>query len=239
MPRRQNHDTAYDWLMDAIVKMTPDPSKDWREFPCVDWPYSTNQNGYGHFNLEGKTTRATRFVYNHFNGVLADEMMACHYCDRPLCIEINHLFEGDHEKNMEDMVEKGRGRNRSREEHNLAKLNWEKVAIARKMYADGATMMQVAQHFGLAFSTTRSMLIGETWAPEGERKVKIITGRRKGDQNKGSKLNWEKASLVRKWFAEGQTMNWIARQLGVNSGTIHGIVHGRTWRVEDEPPPET
>ena len=45
------------------------------------------------------------------------------------------------------------------------------------------------------------------------------------------KLSAELASEVREMHAAGISMSEIGRHLGVHSGTVHGVITGRTWKV--------
>lgn len=168
----QRKNNRYSWLIATIDSLNDDLSLPWDAYPCLDWPWGTDAFGYGLFRTPteldgGKTTKASRFAFQRVHGPLLPGEWALHRCDRPVCFRPTHLFRGDRIKNMEDMVAKGRGRNRSREEHNLAKLNWEKVYRAREMYyKEGKTIMQIAEHFGLVFSSMRSAIVGETWKPK-------------------------------------------------------------------------
>lgn len=165
--------SRYQWLIDTIDALEDDLTKPWNAYPCLDWPWkSVNWSGYGTVHLpiskgysHGQSRIVTRVVFEHIIGPL-EGLCALHRCDRRLCFRPIHLFKGTRYDNNKDAAQKGRSRNRTRESHNLAKMNWEKVELARKMRREGRTIMAIAKHFGLVFSSTRSMLIGETWKPE-------------------------------------------------------------------------
>jgi len=166
--RRKN--SKYNWLIAALDELQDDLTLPWNSYPCLDWPWGTNTGGYAFLRLPrdkgDRNCLATHIIFGYVHPPLEPGMQALHRCDRRICIRPIHLFSGSHRDNMADMVAKGRGRNRSRERHNLAKMNWEKVHAARKMRSEGATIMEVANHFGLVFSSMRSLLVGETWKPE-------------------------------------------------------------------------
>lgn len=65
-------------------------------------------NGYGRINFKGKQYYAPRTSYELYRGEIPDDMLVCHTCDRRCCANPDHLFLGDNQDNMTDMVKKGR-----------------------------------------------------------------------------------------------------------------------------------
>ena len=79
------------------------------ETGCWIWSgYECPNTGYGKFRREGeKNYNAHRFVFNIVYGYLPKVVM--HTCDNRLCVNPDHLEAGDQQKNLRDMVDKGRG----------------------------------------------------------------------------------------------------------------------------------
>ena len=42
------------------------------------------------------------------NGPIYDNLMVCHKCDNPSCINVDHLFLGTNQENQQDSIRKGR-----------------------------------------------------------------------------------------------------------------------------------
>lgn len=83
------------------VQKSPDPSG------CWVWLGSANKKGYGSICINGRSQLAHRVSYELFNGPIGD-LLACHTCDNPSCVNPAHLFAGDAFANMQDASRKNR-----------------------------------------------------------------------------------------------------------------------------------
>src|SRR5439155_1683763 len=66
---------------------------------CWDWKASVMNNGYGQFNVNDKMVLAHRiafFLAHQRNPTL----FICHACDRKICDNSRHLFEGTQKDNI-------------------------------------------------------------------------------------------------------------------------------------------
>jgi len=80
------------------------------ECGCWLWSgYQNKDNGYGYYRsvTKGKSWLAHRFVFNIVNGYYPKLVM--HSCDNRLCVNPAHLSAGTQKKNLQDMVDRGRG----------------------------------------------------------------------------------------------------------------------------------
>ena len=69
---------------------------------CWIWTAYTNKKGYGVVSINGKKLLAHRVSFALANGYMPDAFVL-HSCDNPSCVNPDHLREGTHCENMEDM----------------------------------------------------------------------------------------------------------------------------------------
>ncbi len=81
---------------------------------CIEWAKATNRDGYGKFQIGGKTVAVHRYAWERMNGPIPDGMFILHACDNPPCCNTSHMSLGDNAANMQDMLAKGRGWNQKK-----------------------------------------------------------------------------------------------------------------------------
>ena len=75
---------------------------------CWLWAHSLTRSGYGVFRQGGRAHRAHRAAYRIFRGEDPGDLMVCHRCDTPACINPAHLWLGTAADNAADRDAKGR-----------------------------------------------------------------------------------------------------------------------------------
>jgi hypothetical protein len=75
---------------------------------CWLWTGCKTEFGYGRMRFHGVQQKAHRVAYALFAGDMRPNLLVCHHCDRPACINPKHLFLGTHKDNTQDAVKKGR-----------------------------------------------------------------------------------------------------------------------------------
>ena len=127
---------------------------------CWEWQGAKTRGGYGHFRLRigeaWKMYKAHRFSYEyHWNNGhrLSTQLLVCHKCDNPKCVNPDHLFVGTAGDNQKDKLNKGRHKWGRTQGHNL--LSFEIAEQIRKKYDEtGLSMAKL----GIMFNTSASQV---------------------------------------------------------------------------------
>lgn len=77
---------------------------------CWIWKRTVMQKGYGLMPIWGTHYRAHRISYFIHYGVDPKELLVCHSCDNPPCVNPRHLWLGTNSDNITDMHAKRRVR---------------------------------------------------------------------------------------------------------------------------------
>ena len=61
----------------------------------------------------------------------------------------------------------------------------------------------------------------------------IVKGRRsstQGEANGSAKLTNKQVLKMRRWFSQGKTLTYLAKEFRVKVPTVHGIIHRKRWK---------
>ncbi|EIM13852.1 HNH endonuclease signature motif containing protein [Pseudomonas chlororaphis] len=134
---------------------------------CLMWTGSTlGKHKYGGLKVGRTMLYAHRLSYELSKGKIPDGMVVMHTCDRPACINPDHLVLGTQKENMEDMYSKGRNAPTKGEINGRAKLTSEQVSVIRNRFVpycrkNGSVAM--AREYGVTHQAIRSIVRGKTW----------------------------------------------------------------------------
>lgn len=132
-----------------------------REGDCWIWTGAVGKDGYGVIGVGRKQFRAHRAAYEAFNGS-PDGKLVCHSCDRPLCVNPDHLFLGTPRDNTRDMIAKGRApAPRRNTAHHATKITHKDRAVIRQARAAGESLSALAERHGVVFQTISAICRGE------------------------------------------------------------------------------
>lgn len=110
-------------LFDANGKRLPTVgTKEWFELNtvpmlycgCLIWMGISKTRPYGTARFNGKEQNVSRIAYQVARGPIGKGLFVLHKCDTPPCINIDHLFLGTPQDNVDDMIAKGRQRSPGR-----------------------------------------------------------------------------------------------------------------------------
>lgn len=96
------------------------------------------------------------------------------------------------------------------------------MRIAENIRNSDWSCAELARHYKVSQNTIRRILAGETWKPEGPRKLL-------GSDVGNSKLTEEKVLEIRKRYAAGETQVALSEIFEVSQPTISHICARITW----------
>lgn len=128
---------------------------------CWIWRGKTLPKGYGTFVLNSVIILAHRFSYFYHFGVLPNDLLVCHHCDNPCCVNPKHLFLGTQADNLRDMAKKNR---RKGEKHYNAKLNNQKVLDIRLRFTNGEAAKNLAKEFDIKQTYFYDIINRKVWS---------------------------------------------------------------------------
>lgn len=121
--------------------------------------------GYGRIKGEGdKLVRVHRAVYQRHHGEIPSNIVVCHKCDNPACINPDHLFAGKQAENIADMDSKGRRITLRGSTRPLAKLREENIPHIRSRLSDGESCASIARDYGVSEGLIRHVKKGRNWS---------------------------------------------------------------------------
>jgi hypothetical protein len=130
---------------------------------CHIWTKGADQDGYGHFQFEGRPLKAHRWLFGVMHGFLPEQVM--HHCDKPSCVRLSCLMPGTALENARDRDRKGRASDRRGARCPMAKLTVVQVEEIRAEAQCGVlTQRMLADVYGVAQSQVSAAINGKQWA---------------------------------------------------------------------------
>lgn len=134
---------------------------------CILFVGRRDSDGYAQIKDRGRAVSLHRWAWESKHGPIPDGSHVLHVCDTPNCINPEHLYLGDHSRNMRDKAERGRsgGVPRGREHKRpMAKLNQNQVAEIKRLLARGYRQRDIARDFSVSVATISDIATRKTWA---------------------------------------------------------------------------
>ena len=133
---------------------------------CWEWNAYCDKRGYGIFRLDSRTVRAHR-LSAFWAGILPSldsELLACHHCDNPKCVNPEHLFAGTDADNAQDRIKKGREHYPIGETNPRAKLTENDILAMRQLVANGIPRKDIASQYEISLSQVNNIVNRKHWS---------------------------------------------------------------------------
>ena len=130
---------------------------------CWEWTGGKINTGYGMFHpAPNQSVLAHRYSYEQHRGQIPAGLQVLHHCDNRPCVNPRHLFLGDQQANVDDMINKGRDRKRplTGAENHSAKLN---DVTVREIRASPTTAKILAKRHGVSVSLIYAIRQRRLW----------------------------------------------------------------------------
>lgn len=152
--------------------LPPSPDKYWNRVAsanacgCMLWTGCLDGQGYG---VTGWGS-AHRVAWLLLRGPIPRGICVLHKCDTPRCVNVDHLFLGTHQENMDDMRRKGRDckinlMNSSRvgEKSIHVKLSEDDAIDILLRAVEGETLASLGREFGVTRAAISAIVNGKNW----------------------------------------------------------------------------
>jgi hypothetical protein len=152
---RENYDEDIKKKILNSVEITPSG--------CWEWKKAKHRQGYGNIGYKRKVMLAHRVSWKVFKGELDDNILVCHHCDNPPCVNPDHLFLGTDRDNVNDAFKKGRIKRYKGEDHYFAKLTKEMVLEIRKLASEGMKYAEIAKKLNVKLGNISGIVTKSSW----------------------------------------------------------------------------
>ena len=138
---------------------------------CWEWNGARDKHGYGTRRIgprgDNKNWFAHRLSYYEHYGEIDDELYVLHKCDNPCCVNPEHLYQGTHQDNMDDV--RDRKRSVGSHSHQIGenapnvKLKVEDVLLIRELYNMERKLKPLALKFEVSTGAIAGIVYNKTW----------------------------------------------------------------------------
>lgn len=126
---------------------------------CWNWKAYLSKRGRGVFRVGNRMQWAPRVSWAIHHGEFP-ELLVCHTCDNPACVNPEHLFLGTQDENMKDMVNKGRA-NRPQGSRNGRAIHSVETVEAIKELLEQGLMPANIRDMGYNYPLVRKIRAGQ------------------------------------------------------------------------------
>ncbi len=213
---------------------------------CWHWIGYRGPKGYGIICGRADDGRHKKYLAHRVSlklhtGFEPKNLVCCHECDNPSCVNPNHLKWETQAYNLQGARERGRAfpppqgpKNyvgKKGNENPSARLTEDDVLEIYKMRMEhGLSAHNIAPKFGLSWQAIGFILDGSNWAHLLGTKSAPTAEELRAASNRGGKISARDIPIVRGMIKDGKPDKDIAILYGVTTATIWNIRTGRTWK---------
>lgn len=184
---------------------------------CWNWKGGSTR-GYGYIIVvDPIRIGAHRFSYILHKGKAPSELLICHKCDNPSCVNPDHLFLGSYAENMADKASKGRSFFKGA--YLNSKLTVDQIREIRASYAPRKiTQMMLAKRFGITRENVHYILKGKSWEHLDGEKIPP-------PQDNRFKVTPRDIEEIKRLYKEGgRSHRSLAKQFGISKTHVTRIL---------------
>ena len=122
-----------------------------------------SKSGHVLIGYLGGYTTVHRAVYLEAHGPFPEHLVVRHTCDRPRCVNLEHLVLGTVADNNRDRDDRGRHVTLRGSANGSSKLTEKDIPTIRRQLEEGTSTYAVARAFGVAQGTIWMIRAGRTW----------------------------------------------------------------------------
>lgn len=167
---------------------------------------------------------------------LKKEMLACHCCHNPLCINVDHLREDNHESNMFDTRGRKPLMSLSGEANPRYKLSDHDIDMISDQIKNGETINKLANTYNVDRSTINRIKNGKRKKTDGKliQKINIKGSYKKRDElnNGNAKIDVEMAKEIIAQASNKKSKKQIADDYGISEHLVYKICQKKHWTAK-------
>jgi hypothetical protein len=126
--------------------------------PCLEWKGSLDTSGYGLIRVGKSLKKVHRWAYETKVAPIPNGLLVLHHCDNRKCYNVEHLFLGTLQDNINDRNAKQR---QARGERNRHKLK--EVEVRDILNRPHAQACDLAAQYGVSVSTIYTIRKRKSW----------------------------------------------------------------------------
>jgi hypothetical protein len=129
---------------------------------CWEWQGCVDNDGYGRIQINKVRWKTHRLSYHIHKGNIPSNLVVCHSCDNPKCVNPDHLWLGTQIQNTQDRDQKGRHRISPSlgESNGSSRFTNEQIEFIRTSSLSGR---ELSRQFNVSDNAIYNIRLRKTW----------------------------------------------------------------------------